>query len=59
MANELGRKAVEEMYIPQLTQRNSNIQLATRGPNFVKTALGNDGQLFSRYYYIAMYSSIG
>ncbi len=29
MANELGRKAVEAMYMPQLAQRNSRVQLAT------------------------------
>ena len=39
MANELGRNAVEEMYIPQLVMRKNNVSLATEGPNLASTAL--------------------
>ena len=51
MANELGRNAVEEMYIPQLVMRKNNVSLATEGPNLASTALWGDGWLSNASQY--------
>ena len=39
MVKLLGRKAVDEINMPHPHTRNNNIHLATRGPNFARTAL--------------------